>query len=210
MKNKLPKIKTNKRVCIVCEGDEEFAYISKLKQLKVFSNKLTINPLNADGISKIFDMYSNAYQSDNYDLVVIFCDTDNNPFIQYKDLKKQVKDFHGLNKNTDVLDLICFGNPCTMQIILSHFNNVKLKSRLKSVNAMIIKNLTGVDDYRATKHQIDCIMKKITLHNFQTMKCNLNDISQQDTTTPSTNFLKMLSNLESDDYQWIESINLKL
>lgn len=210
MINKLPKIKTNKKICIVCEGDEEFAYISKLKQLKVFSNKLTINTLNADSISNIFDVYSNAYQSDNYDLVIIFCDTDNNPFIQYKDLKKQVKDFHGLNKNSDVFGLICFGNPCTMQIILSHFDNVKLKSRLKNVNAIKIKKLTGVDDYRATKHQIDCIMRKITLHNFQTMKYNLKNISQQDSTTPSTNFLEMLSNLESDDYQWIENINLKL
>lgn len=210
MINKLPKIKTNKKICIVCEGDEEYSYINKLKQLKLFSKKLTITTVNADGITNIFSVYSNTYQSDNYDLVIIFCDTDNNPFAQYKDLKKQVKEFHGLNKNTDILDIIYFGNPCTMQIILSHFDKVKLKSRLKSTNAKKIRELTGVVDYRATKHQIDCVIKKIILNNIQTMIDNLKDISQQDSTTPSTNFLKLLSNLESDDYKWIDDINLKL
>lgn len=207
MKNKLPRIKTNKRICIVCEGDEEYYYLKKLKQIKLFNKKLTIDLLNANGIDKVFNVYSNAYQRDNYDLVVIFCDTDNDPFERYKKIKEDVKNFHDLKKVSDVSNLIYYGNPCSMQVILSHFQKVTLHSRLKTINANKIKELTGVADYRATKHQIDCIMKKITFENIKTMKENLKDICKKDTITPSTNFTDLILNLEDVDSTWIDKVN---
>ena len=54
-----------------------------------------------------------------------------------------------LGKRKAAEKLIIFANPCTMQIILSHFGDVSLSSQSKRVNAPIIERLTGVKDYDA-------------------------------------------------------------
>ena len=61
-----------------------------------------------------------------YSLVLVFCDTDKSPYSKYKEIKKQINEIHG---NDVADDIVIFGNPCTMQIILSHFAKIKLKSQ---------------------------------------------------------------------------------
>ena len=97
-----------------------------------------------------------------------------------------------------------------MQIILSHFDVVKLKSHLKSVNAPTIERLTGVKDYEATEHQIESIMKKIDKDNVKIMKINVGNLSKKDNVKPSSNFIMLINNLTTYSKTWIELINSKL
>ena len=211
MNNKVPKINKKLDICIICEGSEEFEYLSKLKKLGIFNNKkYAITLCNAKGITNIMNVYPNKFQSDNYCVVLIFCDTDDHPFVQYKQLKTKLKEFHGKNKFVDLPEIIYFGNPCTMQIILSHFDNVKLKTRTKSKNAKLIKTLTGVEDYQATENQIKSIMKKLTVDNFNEMLLRLNNLSNTDNSVPSSNFYNMIDKLTNDSDKWITAFNNKL
>ena len=42
MINKLPKFSDNHKICIVCEGNEEYEYLNRLKELKVWCKQYDI------------------------------------------------------------------------------------------------------------------------------------------------------------------------
>lgn len=137
-----------RKICVVCEGDEEREYIKALLSKKVFSNKYIFSdPINAKSINNIYSRYIDRYQSNSYDLVLIFCDTDKGPSEKYKEIKRKINDFHGTNIADEI---IIFGNPCTMQIVLSHFGKVKLKSQSKHANSKYIEKYTGISNYSAS------------------------------------------------------------
>lgn len=196
------------KICIICEGQEEKYYIDKLKDKGVFSNIYDIKTINAKGITNIFSRYQDKYQSDSYPLVLIFCDTDKKSNKQYyPELKKKVNEFHDNNVANKV---IIFGNPCTMQIILSHFAEVKLRSQSKNQNKDLIKELTGIEEYDAKEEQVIKLTNKITQANYKKMKENISKMPSDDSKKPSTNILGFLKNLESDDTKWIDEINKEL
>ncbi|HOA79162.1 MAG TPA: hypothetical protein PKO39_06900 [Bacilli bacterium] len=205
MSNK-PKIFTGKRVCIICEGHEETEYIKRIKGLNVFSRNYNIRVINAMSISTIFPKYQYEFSNKTNDIVLVFSDGDNNSD-DYQKLKKDINEHHD---NDVASDIIFFANPCTMQIILSHFDAIRLSSRNKKKNAPIIKRLTGIDNYHANKDQIDELMKKIIQSNYQIMKANISTIVNDDTATPSTNFLRLIEYLENDDPSWLDTINQKI
>lgn len=39
MPNKLPKIFDNQKICIICEGNEEYEYLKRLNDLKVWNEQ---------------------------------------------------------------------------------------------------------------------------------------------------------------------------
>ncbi|MCI8999423.1 MAG: hypothetical protein HFJ26_00405 [Clostridia bacterium] len=199
--------KENRRICIVCEGYEEKEYVDKLNSKAIFSEKYEILPINAKGISNVFPVYQEKYQSNSYHLVLMFCDTDKVSRSEYLNIKKKINEQY----DNDVADdLIIFGNPTTMQIILSHFRKVEITSQAKGSNRQLIEQLTGIENYDAKDEQIKDLMQKINRKNYETMKQNLRDISTDDTQKPSTNILKFLDNLENDNTSWIDEINKKL
>jgi len=202
------KIPKGRRICIICEGDEEKDYMNALINKNVFSNKYYfVEPINAKSINNIFNRYTDKYQSNSYDLVLVFCDTDKEPSIKYKAIKQKINEFHG----ADVADdLIIFGNPCTMQIILSHFAEIRLTSQSKSINAKHIEKLTGITNYKATEEQRKELFGKIKRDNYEKMKENVKKLSTNDEETSSTNILKFIERFESDDESWIDKINNKL
>ena len=59
--------------------------------------------------------------------MLVFSDGDNNSD-DYQKLKKDINEHHD---NDVASDIIFFANPCTMQIILSHFDAIRLSSRNK-------------------------------------------------------------------------------
>ena len=62
-----------RRICIICEGDEEEGYINALLKKNVFSDKYNFsNPINAKSFFNIFPRYTEKFQSNSYDLVLIF------------------------------------------------------------------------------------------------------------------------------------------
>ena len=140
-------------------------------------------------------------------MVLIFCDTDKGPSEKYREIKQKINDFHG----EDVADdIVIFGNPCTMQIILSHFAEIKLTSQSKTINSKYIKEYVGIDNYKATDEQRRELFGKIKRSNYEKMKENVGKLSTDDNVISSTNILKFIENFESDDERWIEEINRKL
>lgn len=202
---KLPVINQKHRICIVCEGYEDKAYISRLLELHVWSNSYDISLKNAKSASNIFAVFQDIFQNNIYELVLVFCDTDKAPYREYCLVKKKINDFFGKRKASD--KLIIFANPCTMQIILSHFGEVSLKNQGKKTNASVIEQLTGVANYDAHEDQIQAICSKIFQRSYPDMRRRVAAINETDTVSPSTNMALFLDRFEKDDVKWITEIN---
>lgn len=204
---KLPSIKTGCKILIICEGFEEYDYITKLKECSVWSSAYNIKHRNAKSIDNIIAIYQNEYQNDNYDLILIFCDTEMMPYEQFCKLREAINKFHG---NNAADKLIIFANPCTMQIILSHFDKVKLTSNSKTSNAPLIKKLTGVADYIAEENQRKAIMKHINADNYMQMKSNLKCVAVGYDKVPSTNAVSWFELFENENTKWVKEVNKKI
>ncbi len=127
--NKIPQIFTGSRICIICEGDEEYEYLEKLISLDVWSKEYLFQLENAEGNGNIPARYQDKYQNSSSDLVLVFCDTDKKPYEQYVDIKRKINKFHGIENAAD--QIVIYGNPCTMQIIIEHWDDVILSSNKK-------------------------------------------------------------------------------
>ena len=195
------------RICIICEGYEEFEYLDKLIKLNVFDNTYDINLLNAKGNGNIFARYQDIYQRNQYHLVFVFCDTEHKPYEQFKDIKDKIDELYDCNGISD--KLVIFANPCTMQIILLHFGDVELKSTQKSKNAEDIERLTGIKGYNANEPKRKELFDKITKDNYSEMKQRIKLLSMNYNDTNSSNISDFIDHLENNDEKWVESIILK-
>lgn len=208
MPNKLPKFLDNHKICIICEGNEEYEYLNRLKKLKVWNEQYDISLVNAGGNGNIPARYQDRYQNGADELVLVFCDTEKKPHEQYEDIKRKINVFHGVNNAADAV--IIFGNPCTMQIISKHWTDDNLKSPAKPVNAPLIKKYTGVENYKGRADQIHEVMEYVTVENYKDMSQRVNELVSDDAVTGSSNFGKLVKYLSSDDDWWISEINKKL
>jgi len=205
MPNRLPNIPNKHKICIICEGNEEFEYIKRLKELKVWNEQYEISLVNAEGNGNISARYQDCYQNGVYEAVLIFCDTDKKPYEQYDDIKRKINEFHGIENAAN--EIIIFGNPCTMQIILKHWTDEMLKSQAKQVNAPLIEKYTRVKGYKGKGNQIKEVMEQITSENYRVMCERLNLLEQNDSIIGSSNFSKIIEWFESENCEWIVKIN---
>lgn len=60
MPNKMPKFFDKHKICIICEGNEEYQYLKRLKDLKVWNEQYDISLVNAGG-KEIFQL---GYKTD--------------------------------------------------------------------------------------------------------------------------------------------------
>ena len=180
--SKLPQIFTGSRICIICEGDEEYEYLEKLISLDVWSKEYCFQLENAEGNGNIPARYQDKYQNSSSDLVLVFCDTDKKPYEQYVDIKRKINEFHGVENAAD--QIVIYGNPCTMQIIIEHWDDVVLSSHKKKKNAPVIFDLTG-----------------------QEMRERIKKLPSDDTIEGSTNFGRFIEYFMTDDCKWIQTIN---
>lgn len=208
MGNRLPKIFTGSRICIICEGDEEYEYLEKLISLDVWSKEYCFQLENAGGNGNIPARYQDKYQNGAYELVLVFCDTDRKPYEQYVDIKRKIDEFHGIENAAD--RIVMFGNPCTMQIIIEHWGDVRLCSNNKKKNAPVIFGLTGVEGYKGRREQRRKLFSQITKENYQEMRKRISKLPIDDTVEGSTNFGRFLVWFSSDDNSWIQIINKRL
>lgn len=200
------KNKNHKKLCIICEGYEEIEYIDMISSKNVFSQKYEVVTINAKSISKVFSRYQRDYSRNLYSIILIFSDTDKAPHNQYELLQKNINKFH--EKNIDYAkEITVFANPCTMLIILSHFADVELKTQGKGRNADLIEELVGIKDYDAKEDQRKELFSKITQSNYKEMKNRIAKSSDDYTKVSSTNFIKLIDWLESDEGTWIKEIN---
>ncbi len=207
MQKKLPPFKNEDRVLIICEGYEEYDYLQKLKTCAVWNKDISVELKNAKSIDNIYSIYSYHYSSGNYKLIVVFCDTEKHPYKQCLALKKKINKFHGKKASEHV---VFFSNPCTLQIVLSHFKEVQLTTNSKSENASIVKELTGVENYNATDQQRAAIMKKITAKNYTVMEQNISKLSDDYSVVPSSNASRLFRILDNGDKTRIKEINKKI
>lgn len=195
------------RITIICEGYEEFDYLMTLLHLGLWSERYTVRIKNAKSLTNIPPVYQNEFQNDNADLIVVFCDTELSPYDQFKSVCAKIDRFHAKRVSKYV---VYFSNPCTMQVQLSHFAPVCLESNSKHANAPLIRELTGVENYRARDEQRRFINRQITRGNYYEMKANLEPLSRDFNVRPSTNFITLLNYLENPDSSWVGRIARKL
>ena len=89
-----PIINNKHKICIIVEGFEEYFYLNRLLELDVWNPNYQFAVINAKSASNIFPRYQDAYSNDKYELIIVFCDTDRNPYIQYVLIKNKIDDFH--------------------------------------------------------------------------------------------------------------------
>lgn len=208
MTNKFPKFLDKHKICVICEGNEEYEYLNRLKKLKVWKEQYEIVLVNAGGNGNIPARYQDRYQNGSAELVLVFCDTEKKPHEQYIDIKRKINEFHGIDNAAD--EVIMFGNPCTMQIISKHWTDKNLKSPAKLANAPLIKEYTGVEHYKGRADQIEAVMKYVTSENYFDMRRRVNNLDLDELVTGSSNFGMFINWFESNDVAWIEKINKKL
>lgn len=208
MTNKLPKFLDKHKICIICEGNEEYEYLNRLKELKVWNEQYDISLVNAEGNGNIPARYQDCYQNGTYELVLVFCDTEKKPHEQYVDIKRKINEFHGVDNAAD--EVVIFANPCTMQIIIKHWTDENITSPAKKVNAPLIEKYTGMENYKGRANQIQKVMECVTAENYKDMGKRVNELEENDSVTCSSNFGKFIKLLESDYNDWIDEINKTL
>lgn len=208
MKNKLPSIKSQTKICIICEGDEEYEYLERLKSLEMWNAKYDIVLENADGNGNVPARYQDKYQNGSFDLVLMFCDTDRKPYEQYVDIKQKIDDFHGVEGAADMV--LMYGNPCMMQIVIQHWKEICLKSPAKKVNAPIIEECTGVPNYKARQDQRESVFGQVTKENYTVMLERIKKLPDNDTVVGSSNFGEFMDCFASEDATWVDRINVVL
>ena len=208
MQNKLPKLFDKHKICVICEGNEEYEYLERLKALKVWDAQYEIIPDNAGGNGNIPARYQDSYQNGSYELVLVFCDTEKKPYEQYEDIKRKINEFHGIDTAAD--EVIMFGNPCTMQIITKHWTETLIKSPVKPVNAPLIEEFTGVKNYKGRADQIAAVMEHVTAENYADMRERVSGLETRDTAVGSSNFGRFMEMFGSGDTGWIDEINDEL
>lgn len=201
---KLPALDRRHKVCVICEGFEEDAYFKRLLELNVWNNTYEFFPVNVKGASNIPAKFQDAFHNDRYEIILVFCDTDKAPYREYTQVKEKINRF--LNKQKAAEKLIIFANPCTMQIILSHFGDVSLKNQGKKTNAAEIERWTGVKNYDAREAQLREICSKIFRRSYDDMRRRVGVINLSDTTSCSTNIIVFLERFENEDTKWISTI----
>ena len=208
MKSRLPSFVSKNKICMICEGDEEYDYLSRLNELGVWNEQYDVSLDNADGNGNIPARYQDRYQNGSFEIVLVFCDTEKKPYEQYEDIKRKINEFHGVDNVAE--EILIYGNPCTMQIILEHWTDVRLRTPAKKINAPIIKEFTGVENYKGKKDQRKKVMEHITVGNFQDMFSRICEMENDDTVVGSSNFDKLVKYLSADDDRWINEINRRL
>ncbi len=66
MINKLPGFSDKHKICIICEGNEEYEYLNRLKDLKVWNEQYDFSLVNAGGNGNIPARYQDRYQNGSY------------------------------------------------------------------------------------------------------------------------------------------------
>ena len=207
MSSRLPAFlnQNQRKICIICEGNEEYEYIEKLKALHVWNTQYDIVAINAKGNGNIPARYQDKYQNGTYEVVFVFCDTDKKPFEQYEDIKRKINEVHGIDNAAK--EVVIFGNPCTLQIIILHWIDTVLTSHKKDKNAPLIEACTGVKGYKAREDQRKHLFEQVNEENYDFMKQRVTKLSKDDTELGSSNFSKLIEHFSTSEDSWIDRLN---
>lgn len=198
--------KSERSVCLILEGFEEDYYFRRLITFPIFSSIYSIKPINAKSASNIPAKYQEALASDNYSIVLVVCDMDRTPEA-YNNILLGIEDILGSGNAEKV---ITFTRPCTLQIILSHFGEVKLTTQAKAAAREDVERLTGVQHYDAHQDQLNTICQKIFLRSWGEFQERLKLLSTDPNDIPSSNICLLFDRLCSDNSKWIDDLNASI
>ena len=194
-----------KNVLIIAEGYEEKAYLDKILSFPNIRRDIyRFNAvINSKGSGNIKARYQYYLQNGYYDAILVFCDADclSESFLRLVD---DIGDF--FEEKDDAIKVFMFANPVTLQIVLSHFGEIKLSSSGKKTNAPAVELLTGIKNYSAKEEQIKEMIGLIHFDSIKTFKERLKSISNNIRDIPSTNFLLFLERFESENIDWVDEI----
>ncbi|MCD8308084.1 MAG: hypothetical protein LUD51_07670 [Clostridia bacterium] len=185
-------------ILIIGEGKEEEGYLKSLGKCRFWSTEFKVKIVSADGIDNIVNTYTDMFRNEQFDLIFIVCDTEKTPEKPYEQYLNVRKDLNNVNPRKRIGDhIVFFANPNTMQIILSHFKDVKLTESSKTANASKIEDCTGVKNYSAKK----CgeIFKQITPENSELMLSRIKILPRDYTAVPSSNMYDLFNPLHNGD-----------
>lgn len=74
----------------------------------------------------------------------------------------------------------------------------------------MIKEYTGVENYKGRADQIQEVMKHVTAENYKDMNKRVNELDSDDLITGSSNFGRFIDYFEMESDNWIEEINKKI
>ena len=60
----LPPIRSKHRVCVICEGYEDYHYFKRLMGLNVWDSVYSFTPINVKSASNIPARFQNEFQND--------------------------------------------------------------------------------------------------------------------------------------------------
>lgn len=201
-----PSFKNKEKIsiCIICEGYEEYDYLNSLLNLDVWSNLYEFTLINAQSNGNISARFQDKYQNGSYDIVLAFCDTDRKPFEDFERIRKNIDRIFGIENSSD--KVVMFGNPCTLQIVLLHFQLVKLRTQNKKKNNDIVEQCTGIKNYKASEEQRNQLSLLMNKDNYNLMKKNIAEFSTDYKDVPSTNFAEFLDAFERESDEWAKEI----
>jgi hypothetical protein len=195
--------KSLRSVCLILEGFEEHYYFKRLIELSTFSSKYKIKPINAKSASNIPAKYQEALASDSHSIVLVVCDCDRKPDA-YNSVVQGIEEILG---NGNAHKIITFTRPCTLQVILFHFGDVKLTTQAKAAARDDVYRLTGIENYDAHQYQLEAICQKIFSRSWECMSERLKQLSTNPEDMPSSNMNMLFERLRSDDVSWIDEVN---
>ncbi|MCD8119362.1 MAG: hypothetical protein LUE29_07790 [Lachnospiraceae bacterium] len=193
------------KICVICEGYEEYEYMQRLAEIGAWNPIYAIDLVNAKGNGNIPARYQDRYQNGDYDAVFAFCDTDQKPFEPYDEIKRKINVFHGVDGAAD--EVVVFGNPCTMQIIILHWRNIILESHKKNFNAPILEEVLHIRGYRARADQRERLFRNVTNRNFWKMYERVRGLPGKDTILGSSNFGKFIDRMRDSSGEWTRAFN---
>ena len=109
--------------------------------------------------------------------------------------------------NGNAEKIITFTRPCTLQVILSHFGDVELKTQSKSAAQKDVYRLADINNYDAHQEQLEAICQKIYRRSWEDMMERLKLLSTAPNDIPSSNIKMLFDRLCSDDISWIDELN---
>ena len=104
----LPPVRSRHRVCVICEGYEDYHYFKRLMDLNVWDSAYSFTPINVKSASNIPARFQNEFQNDRYEIILVFCDTDKEPYREYALVKAKINRFLGRRRAAE--KVIIFAN----------------------------------------------------------------------------------------------------
>lgn len=197
------------RILVICEGDEEVMYLQALVDLGVFDPQYeiipklaTLTPGDSGGAGKVPMVFQYYWSTANYDAIYFMIDVDAEPHEAFESVKKNVNAIMPRLFEKHVL----YTNPCTLQLMVFHFEKTILPNQSKMNNSDTIKRIWPKirKMYSAKHYQLEIMRSEFDKVNYSSMKSNFHSLDSGDVyTAPSSNLVAFFEHLENKDPSWL-------